>query len=118
MLGREQSRLVSTHGSACDARSHARSRFGWRTAPGFAVVFDVVDLDPNGSSLAYIDSALGCLSDDGLLAATFTDMNVLCDHTALGLCFSKYGSAPLSEPYILENATRMLLYTINTLAIS
>lgn len=79
-------------------------------------VFDVVDLDSNGSSLAYIDSALGCLSDDGLLAATFTDMNVLCDPAALGLCFSKYGSAPLSEPYILENVTRMLLYTINTLA--
>jgi tRNA (guanine26-N2/guanine27-N2)-dimethyltransferase len=41
--------------------------------------FDVVDLDPYGSAMPFLDPAIQCLKDGGLLCATFTDMRVLCD---------------------------------------
>ena len=40
--------------------------------------FDVVDLDPYGSSLPYVENALNIVEHEGLLCATFTDMRILC----------------------------------------
>ena len=40
--------------------------------------FSVVDLDPYGTAVPFLESALGALADGGLLAVTFTDMAVLC----------------------------------------
>lgn len=38
---------------------------------------DVVDLDPYGTAAPFIDAALGCIADGGLLAVTCTDLAVL-----------------------------------------
>jgi tRNA (guanine26-N2/guanine27-N2)-dimethyltransferase len=40
--------------------------------------FDVVDLDPYGSAIPFLDSAIQSMADGGLLCVTFTDMAVLC----------------------------------------
>lgn len=38
---------------------------------------DVVDLDPYGTAAPFVDAAIGCIADGGLLAVTCTDLAVL-----------------------------------------
>jgi tRNA (guanine26-N2/guanine27-N2)-dimethyltransferase len=38
---------------------------------------DVVDLDPYGSAAPFIDAAVQCVKDEGLLCITCTDLSVL-----------------------------------------
>ena len=77
--------------------------------------FEVVDLDPYGTAIPFLESALSCISNDGLLCVTFTDMAVLCARKP-HVCFYKYGAAPLGKSYCHEQALRMVLYTINSMA--
>lgn len=77
--------------------------------------FDVIDLDPYGSCLPYLDSALALITNGGLLCLTFTDLKVLCGSEA-NICFYKYGTIPLGKSYCHEQALRMALFTINTVA--
>lgn len=77
--------------------------------------FDVVDLDPYGTAIPFLEGAITSLADNGLLCVTFTDMAVLCARQP-HVCFYRYGSAPLGKPYCHEQALRMVLYTINTMA--
>jgi tRNA (guanine26-N2/guanine27-N2)-dimethyltransferase len=58
------------------------------------VIPDVVDLDPYGSAAPFIDSAIQCIADGGLLCVTCTDLAVLCA-TRQETCFAKYGGLPL-----------------------
>jgi len=78
-------------------------------------VFDVVDLDPYGTAIPFLEGAITSLANNGLLCVTFTDMAVLCARQP-HVCFYKYGSAPLGKPYCHEQALRMVLFTINTMA--
>ena len=77
--------------------------------------FDVVDLDPYGTAIPFLEGAIMSLANNGLLCVTFTDMAVLCAR-APHVCFYKYGAAPLAKAYCHEQALRMVLYTINTIA--
>nr|CAD1837974.1 unnamed protein product [Ananas comosus var. bracteatus] len=70
--------------------------------------FDVVDLDPYGSPVAFLDSVVQTLADGGLLMCTATDMAVLSGGNE-GVCFSKYSSYPLKGKYCHEMALRILL---------
>jgi tRNA (guanine26-N2/guanine27-N2)-dimethyltransferase len=63
--------------------------------------FDVVDLDPYGTAVPFLESAISCIADGGLLAVTCTDMAVLCARNP-HVCFYKYGGAPLSKSYCHE----------------
>ena len=74
--------------------------------------FDVVDLDPYGSANPFLESALSCLGNGGLLCVTFTDMAVLCARTP-HVCAYKYGSVPLPNKYCHEFALRMVLHMIS-----
>lgn len=77
--------------------------------------YHVVDLDPYGTAIPFLESALSAIDQNGLLCVTFTDMAVLCARKP-HVCFYKYGSAPLGKSYCHEMALRMVLYTINTMA--
>lgn len=77
--------------------------------------FDVVDLDPYGTAVPFLESALSCLAHNGLLCVTFTDMAVLCARKP-HVCFYKYGAAPLGKSYCHEQALRMVLFTISSMA--
>jgi tRNA G26 N,N-dimethylase Trm1 len=53
-----------------------------------------VDLDPYGCPSPFLDAAVQCVSDGGVLLVTCTDMAVLagnCPET----CYSKYGAVSL-----------------------
>ncbi len=63
--------------------------------------FDVVDLDPYGTAIPFLEGAISSLANNGLLCVTFTDMAVLCARQP-HVCFYKYGSAPLGKPYCHE----------------
>lgn len=63
--------------------------------------FDVVDLDPYGTAVPFLESALNSLADGGLLAVTFTDMAVLCARSP-HVTFYKYGGSPLNKRYCHE----------------
>jgi tRNA (guanine26-N2/guanine27-N2)-dimethyltransferase len=77
--------------------------------------FDYIDLDPFGSPVPYIDSALRALRNDGLLALTATDMAPLCG-VHVKACLRKYGGKPLRTDYCHELALRLLIGCLVTLA--
>ena len=77
--------------------------------------FDIVDLDPFGSPVPYLDSAIRALRNNGLLAVTATDLAPLCGvHTKA--CVRKYGGKPLRTEYCHELAVRLLAGCVATLA--
>lgn len=77
--------------------------------------FDVVDLDPYGTAVNLIDSAIWAVKNNGLILATFTDMQVLCGNYQ-ETCYYKYGSLPYKTNYCHEMAKRIAMYTISTSA--
>jgi tRNA (guanine26-N2/guanine27-N2)-dimethyltransferase len=70
--------------------------------------FDFIDLDPFGSPAPYLDSAVRCLRDGGLLALTATDLAPLCGVHPKS-CVRKYGGKPLRTEYCHELAVRLLI---------
>ncbi|MEW6505923.1 MAG: tRNA (guanine(10)-N(2))-dimethyltransferase, partial [Chloroflexota bacterium] len=76
--------------------------------------FDVVDIDPFGSPVPYIDSAVRALRDNGLIALTATDMAPLCGVYPKA-CIRKYGGKPLRTEYNHELAVRLLAGCLATM---
>jgi len=69
--------------------------------------FDFVDLDPFGSPSTFFESALRCTTEDGVLAATATDMAPLTG-TRPAACFRKYGIVVSRTEFEKEIALRVL----------
>lgn len=70
--------------------------------------FDYIDLDPFGSPVIYLDSAIRALRNGGMLALTATDMAPLCGVHPKA-CVRKYGGKPLRTEYCHELALRLLI---------
>ena len=77
--------------------------------------FDAVDVDPFGSPVPYLDSAVRALRNNGLLAVTATDLAPLCGVHSKA-CIRKYGGKPLRTEYCHELAVRLLAGCVATLA--
>ncbi|KAJ3121995.1 tRNA methyltransferase 1 [Nowakowskiella sp. JEL0407] len=78
--------------------------------------FDVVDLDPYGSASPFIDAAVQCVAEGGLLCVTCTDMAVLAGGQ-YDAAWGKYGTMPIpNAPYCHEMALRTLLNCISASA--
>lgn len=77
--------------------------------------FDVIDLDPYGTAVPFLESSISAMTNGGLLAVTFTDMAVLCARNP-HVCFYKYGAIPLSKKYCHEMALRIVLHMISEMA--
>jgi tRNA (guanine26-N2/guanine27-N2)-dimethyltransferase len=77
--------------------------------------FDIIDIDPFGSPVPYLDSTLRALRNKGLLTATATDLAPLCGVHAKA-CVRKYGGKPLRTEYCHELAVRLLAGCIATVA--
>lgn len=77
--------------------------------------FDYIDVDPFGSPVLYIDSAVRALRDGGLLVLTATDMAPLCGVYPKA-CVRKYGGRPLRTEYCHELAVRLLAGSLATIA--
>lgn len=59
--------------------------------------FDVVDVDPFGSSAPFLDAAVRATRHDGLVCLTFTDTGALSG-TYPRACRRRYGAEPLHAP--------------------
>ncbi|XP_076546981.1 tRNA (guanine(26)-N(2))-dimethyltransferase [Osmia lignaria lignaria] len=75
--------------------------------------FDVIDLDPYGCPTPFLDGAVQCVSDGGLLMVTATDMAVLAGNVP-ETCYLKYGAISLKSKACHEMALRILLQNIAT----
>ncbi|KAK0182400.1 hypothetical protein PV327_000544 [Microctonus hyperodae] len=73
--------------------------------------FDVVDLDPYGCPSIFLDSAVQCVSNGGLLLVTATDMAVLAGNSP-ETCYVKYGAVSIKSKACHELALRILLQHI------
>ncbi|XP_012539605.1 probable tRNA (guanine(26)-N(2))-dimethyltransferase [Monomorium pharaonis] len=77
--------------------------------------FDAVDLDPYGCASAYLDGAVQCVVDGGVLLVTATDMAVLVGNVP-ETCYYKYGAIPVKSKSCHEIALRILLQCIASYA--
>ncbi|MCL2685413.1 MAG: tRNA (guanine(10)-N(2))-dimethyltransferase [Candidatus Bathyarchaeota archaeon] len=77
--------------------------------------FDIIDIDPFGTPIPYLDSAFRALKNRGLLATTATDLAPLCGVHAKA-CLRKYGGKPLRSEYCHEIAIRLLCGSMATIA--
>jgi tRNA (guanine26-N2/guanine27-N2)-dimethyltransferase len=73
--------------------------------------FDYVDLDPYGSPLPFLSTAVASTRDGGVLAVTATDMMVLAGAQS-SACERRYGSRPVRGRLGPEGGLRILLATI------
>ncbi len=69
--------------------------------------FDIIDIDPFGTPVPYLDSAFRALKNKGLIAATATDLAPLCGVHPKA-CIRKYGGKPIRTEYCHELAVRLL----------
>jgi tRNA (guanine26-N2/guanine27-N2)-dimethyltransferase len=74
-----------------------------------------VDIDPFGSPVIYLDSAIRALRNGGLLALTATDVAPLCG-VHPNACIRKYGGKPLRTEYCHELALRLLMGCVAMMA--
>ncbi|KAK9696348.1 RNA methyltransferase tRNA(m5U54)methyltransferase, partial [Basidiobolus ranarum] len=78
--------------------------------------YDVIDLDPYGSAVPFIDGAVQAVSDGGLLCVTCTDLAVLASNSYTETCFYKYGGMPVKADYSHEMALRLVLNSLQSAA--
>ncbi|NNN17435.1 MAG: hypothetical protein HKL79_03635 [Thermoplasmata archaeon] len=77
--------------------------------------FDYVDLDPYGSPLPFLATALGALAPGGILAVTATDMMVLAG-VQPKVCALRYGARPVRGRLGPEGGLRILIQHLAELA--
>lgn len=70
--------------------------------------FTVIDLDPFGPPVPFLDAAAVNIEDGGVLGVTATDTAPLCG-VYPKVCFRKYGSKPLRCEFVHEVGLRILL---------
>ncbi len=70
--------------------------------------FHYIDIDPYGSPVYFIDSAMKSIRNDGILACTATDTAALCG-VYPKVCLRRYGSQPFHSNVMKEIGLRILL---------
>jgi len=70
--------------------------------------FHYIDIDPFGSPVYFIDSAIRGIKNQGIIALTATDTAALCG-TYPKVCFRRYGAVPFHSVVMKEIALRILL---------
>jgi len=78
--------------------------------------YDVIDLDPFGTAVPFLDAAVQTVSDGGLLCITCTDAGVWASMGYSEKCFSLYGGMPIKGEWSHEAGLRLILYATATAA--
>jgi len=73
--------------------------------------FNVIDIDPFGSPIKYVETAVRALKDGGLLSLTATDIPALFGKYPI-TCLRRYGAKPLKSSFAHEIAIRILLGSV------
>ena len=78
--------------------------------------FDYIDIDPYGSSIYFIESAVFALKKGGILAVTNTDTAPLCGSYPK-VCRRRYGATPIESAMKHEFGTRILIKAIQEIGL-
>ncbi|KAH6671904.1 S-adenosyl-L-methionine-dependent methyltransferase [Halenospora varia] len=79
--------------------------------------YDVIDLDPYGTAVPFLDAAVQAVRDDGgLLCVTCTDAGVWASNGYPEKSFSLYGGVPIKGQHSHEGGLRLILHAIATSA--
>lgn len=78
-------------------------------------LFDIIDLDPYGSMVPFLNATLNSIKKKGLLCVTCTDSRVLCG-VDKHKCFYLYRSVRGGSNTIRELGLRIILQKINDVA--
>ena len=70
--------------------------------------FDYIDIDPFGTPVDFIDSAIRSIKNDGIIACTATDTATLCG-VYPKVCIRRYGAVPFHSVVMKEIGLRILL---------
>ena len=85
-------------------------------SPRYHHPWNVIDLDPYGSSAPFLDAALQAIEEGGLLCVTCTDMRALGGGSP-ETCYGRYAAIPIQRAgYLQEMAVRILLQFMATTA--
>ena len=69
--------------------------------------FDYIDVDPYGTPVFFLDTAIRAIKNRGVIALTATDMPPLCGVNPRA-CIRKYGGRPLKGEFCHETALRLM----------
>jgi len=79
--------------------------------------YDVIDLDPYGTAVPFLDAAVQSVNDGGLLCVTCTDSGVFASVGYLEKTYALYGGLPLRGQQSHEVGLRLIIHAIaNTAA--
>ncbi|KZF21198.1 TRM-domain-containing protein [Xylona heveae TC161] len=78
--------------------------------------YDVIDLDPYGTAVPFLDAAVQSVTDGGLLCVTCTDAGVFASTGYPEKTYSLYGGLPLKGPHAHEAGVRLILNSVATSA--
>ncbi|CAI4210613.1 unnamed protein product [Parascedosporium putredinis] len=84
--------------------------------PSKANKYDVIDLDPYGTAAPFLDAAVQCVKDGGMLCVTCTDSAVWAGHSYCEKSYVLYGGIPVKAFYSHEVGLRLVLHAIATSA--
>ena len=70
--------------------------------------YQMIDIDPFGSPVYFVDSACRSITNNGVLSCTATDTAALCG-VYPKVCFRRYGAQPAHSYYMHEIGLRILL---------
>jgi tRNA (guanine26-N2/guanine27-N2)-dimethyltransferase len=76
--------------------------------------YEVIDLDPYGTAVPFLDAAVQAISDGGLLCVTCTDAGVWASKGYSEKCYSLYGGVPVKGDWCHEAGLRLILHSIAT----
>ncbi|OJD39983.1 uncharacterized protein BKCO1_200059 [Diplodia corticola] len=78
--------------------------------------YDVIDLDPYGTAVPFLDGAVQAVTDGGLLCVTCTDAGVFNSNGYPEKAYSQYGGLPMKGHHSHEGGLRLILHAIATTA--
>lgn len=78
--------------------------------------YDVIDLDPYGTAVPFLDAAIQALNDGGLLCVTCTDAGVWASCGYPEKTFALYGGSPIKGFHSHEGGLRLIINAISTSA--
>jgi tRNA (guanine26-N2/guanine27-N2)-dimethyltransferase len=78
--------------------------------------YEVIDLDPYGTAVPFLDAAVQAVTDGGLLCVTCTDAGVWASTGYSEKCYSLYGGLPVKAEWSHEAGLRLILHSIATSA--
>lgn len=99
-----------------NANAHMYQSIGQEGHGGPGHQYQVIDLDPYGTAVPFLDAAVQAVADGGLLCVTCTDTSVFNSTGYLEKTFSLYGGLPIKGDHYAEGGLRLILHAITTTA--